>query len=584
MTEELLLQVNRPSQYIGREWNVSKKDFDKADIRFALCFPDLYEVGMSNLGIRILYGILNKIEDVTCERFFSPAIDMEKLLRNKNLEIFSLESGKRLREFDMIGFSLGYELNYTNVLNILDLGRIPLESSLRSHSHPLVIGGGPCVSNPEPLHEFFDLFVIGEAEEAIVEIIDIYRRLKNKFKSSKINRQDLLIRLSGIQGVYVPSLYEVTYNSEGKIEEFKPKIQGISSKIKKRFLKELDNAHFPLAWLVPYSQIVHDRISIEIMRGCPNLCRFCQARSHYFPYRLRDVNSIINMACQIYKLTGYEEISLGGLSVSDYPDIEEVTKQLVHLFKDKGVGVSLPSLKPNDIVGKLSLLISTIKKTGLTFAPEAATQRLRNILGKDFDTQDFFKTIEEAYRHGWQHVKLYFMIGLPYEQDNDLDAVLDFANTVSELRKKVNQRPAQVNISINTLIPKPHTAFQWLKMEDPQSIKDKFDYLKRKMKNKRLRLSFHNRYMSFMEGVLSRADRRLSEVIMGAFRRGARFDAWGNYFVFDKWLASFDEAGIDPYFYLKRRNKEDVLPWDFIEVGITKEALLKEFNKVVDIE
>lgn len=584
MLDDLLLQVNKPSQYIGREWNVSKKDFDKADIRFALCFPDLYEVGMSNLGIRILYGILNKIEDVTCERFFSPAIDMEKLLRNKNLEIFSLESGKRLGDFDMIGFSLGYELDYTNVLNILDLGRIPLESSLRNNSHPLVIGGGPCVSNPEPLYEFFDLFVIGEAEEAIVEIIDIYRRLKNKFKSSKISRQDLLIRLSGIQGVYVPSLYEVTYNSEGKIEEFKPKIQGISSKINKRFLKELDNAHFPLAWLVPYSQIVHDRISIEIMRGCPNLCRFCQARSHYFPYRLRDVNSIIDMACQIYKLTGYEEISLGGLSVSDYPDIEEVTKQLVHLFKDKGVAVSLPSLKPNDIVGRLSLLISTIKKTGLTFAPEAATQRLRNVLGKDFDTQDFFKTIEEAYRHGWQHVKLYFMIGLPYEQDNDLDAVLDFANTVSELRKKVNQRPAQVNISINTLIPKPHTAFQWLKMEDPQTIKDKFDYLKRKMKNKRIRLSFHNRYMSFMEGVLSRADRRLSEVIMGAFRRGARFDAWGNYFVFDKWLASFDEAGIDPYFYLKTRSKEDILPWDFIEVGITKEALLKEFNKVVDIE
>jgi len=320
------------------------------------------------------------------------------------------------------------------------------------------------------------------------------------------------------------------------------------------------------------------------MRGCPNLCRFCQARSHYFPYRLRDVNSIINMACQIYKLTGYEEISLGGLSVSDHPDIEEVTKQLVHLFKDKGIGVSLPSLKPKDMVGNLSLLISTIKKTGLTFAPEAPTERLRNVLGKDFDIQDFLKTIEQAYRYGWQHVKLYFMVGLPYEQDKDLDAIVDFANTVSELRKKVNQKPAQVNISINTLIPKPHTAFQWLKMEDPQGIKDKFDYLKRKIKNKRFRLSFHNSDMSFMEGVLSRADRRLSRVIVGAFRRGARFDAWGNYFVFDKWLASFDEAGIDPYFYLKKRSKEDVLPWDFIETGITKEALLKEFNKVVDIE
>jgi len=303
--DDILLQVNKPGRYIGQEWNLTQKDFDRSNIRFALCFPDLYEIGMSNLGIRIIYGILNNMPDVVCERFFSCDSDMEQNLRDKNREIYSLESKRRLKEFDLIGFSLGYELDYTNVLNILELGALPLESSLRDHTYPLVIGGGPCVFNPEPMHEFFDLFVIGEAEEVILEIIDIYRQSKSRFKAGKINKEELLIAFSNVEGVYVPSLYEVSYNSEGKIEEFRPKLAGIPLKIKKRFIKDLDSAYFPLDWLIPYIQIVHDRITLEIMRGCPNTCRFCQARYQYFPFRQRGIKNILDLASSTYKRTGY---------------------------------------------------------------------------------------------------------------------------------------------------------------------------------------------------------------------------------------------------------------------------------------
>jgi len=585
MLDDILLQVNKPGRYIGQEWNTPKKDFDKANIKFALCFPDLYEVGMSNLGIRIIYGILNNLNEVSCERFFSPDIDMERMLRARHIEIFSLESKRKLKSFDFIGFSLGYELDYTNVLNILDLGLIPLKSSLRDENYPLVIGGGPCALNPEPMHEFFDLFVLGEAEEVILEIIDIYRKYQQEFKEQhKISKQDLLVMLSHIEGVYVPSLYEVVYNGAGKIEKFKPKIEGIPTKIKKRFVRDLDKAFFPLDYLLPHIQIVHDRISLEIMRGCPNRCRFCQARSQYFPLRLKNPNCILNLASDVYRRTGYEEISLAGLSVSDYPHIEELIKTLVGLFKEKMVGVTLPSIKPKTYIGNLSSLIATIKKTGLTFAPEAASERLRKVLAKDFDIQDFWKSIEQAYILGYQHVKLYFMIGLPYEELRDLDGIVDFVTQVSELRRKIKKSSAGVNVSINTLIPKPHTPFQWLGMQDLDSIKYKQDYLKSKIRNKKLKLSFHNRYMSLLEGVLSRGDRRLSQVISSAFKQGARLDAWESHFRFSLWQAAFLESNIDPNFYLQARSIDEFLPWDFLDIGISKESLRSEFEKIVAIE
>jgi len=583
MVEDILSQVNKPGRYIGNEWNSPKKDFGRAGLKFALCFPDLYEIGMSNLGLRIIYGMINNLPGVACERFFSPASDMEKVLQDNNMEIFSLESKRPLREFDIVGFSLSYELCYTNVLSMLAQGRIPLQASIRDCSYPLVIGGGPCVMNPEPMHEFFDLFVIGEAEDVLLEVLDAYGKLKDKFKNSQISKRDLLVILSGIEGVYVPSLYEVVYEPSGKIKEFKPSQDGLPVKIKKRFVKDLDKAYFPLEWLVPYIEIVHDRITLEIMRGCPNRCSFCQARSQYFPFRQRNADNVLNLAFSTYKNTGYEDISLCGLSVSDYSGMEGLLKTLVDYFKEKAVSVSLPSIKPKVMVGELSSLIATIKKTGLTFAPEAATEKLRKVLNKDFDTEEFFHAIERAYLSGYQHIKLYFMIGLPSEEDTDLDGIIDFANSVSRARAKVGKPPAQVNLSVNTLIPKPHTSFQWLKMQDFEGIKYKQDYLKKKINNRRLKISFHNRSTSILEGVLSRGDRRLSRVILAAFNKGARFDAWDSHFVFERWQDAFNECGVDYNYYLGEKSRDEILPWDFLDVGISKEALRAEFDKSIDI-
>lgn len=583
MLEDILLQVRKPAQYIGHEWNLPEKNFDKAAIKFALCFPDLYEIGMSNIGIRIIYGILNNLDDVTCERFFSPALDMENVLRQNKMQLCSLESRKTLKEFDFIGFSLGHELSYTNVLNILDLGAIPLKSSSRNSDFPLVIGGGPCALNPEPLHEFFDLFVIGEAEEAILEITDVYRKFKDKFKSSGISKQDLLMMFSRVEGVYVPSLYEVTYDHAGKIEKFRAKGDNAPAVVKKRFIKDLNSAYFPLDWLIPYIQIVHDRAAIEITRGCPNNCRFCQARNQYFPFRERSVDNIFNLAGSIYKKTGYEEISLCGLSVSDYTGLGELLGRLIDLFKGDAVSISLPSVKPRTMLGDASSLIAKIKKTGLTFAPEAATERLRRIINKDFNMEEFFGVLQQAYISGYESVKLYFMMGLPFEREEDLDGIIDLSMQVMDLRRKVNRRPAKLSISVNTLIPKPHTPFQWLRMESGDTIKYKQGYIKGKIKSSRLKLSMREPSMSFLEGVLTRGDRKLSRVILSAFLKGARFDAWDNNFMFQVWMDAFKQEGIDPEFYSQERSKNELLPWDFIDIGVSKESMISQADKLVDM-
>lgn len=559
------------------------KDFTKAKVHFALVFPDLYEVGMSNLGIRILYGLLNSAQDVICERFFSLASDMENYLRQNKIEIFSLESKRRIAEFELIGFSLGSELNYTNVLNILELGNIPLKASLRDHTYPLIIGGGPCTLNPEPLCDFFDLFIIGEAEDAILDFIKIYRQNQELFRSGKLKKEDLLFFFSQIEGVYVPSFYEVKFDSLGNTEDFKAKRRDVPSRIRKRIIKNLDSSFFPQDWLIPHIQIIHDRITLEVMRGCPNVCRFCQARSQYYPLRIRSLQNIEHLAKTIYENTGYEEIALMGLSVSDYPDIEKLLSNLICSFKKEAVGISLPSIKNRSIVGNLSSLIATIKKTGLTFAPEAGSARLRKIIGKDFEEDEFFKTVQQAYKSGYRSIKLYFMIGLPYEREADLDDIIKLAVDVSELRKKAGFSPAQISLSINSLIPKPHTSLQWFAMEPLENIKKKQDYIKTKVVNKRLKVRFHERNMSYLEAILSRGDRRLGEVILYAFRMGAKFDAWDNHFNLDNWLSAFKQANIDPDFYVESRPKDKPLPWDFIDTGIHKDALISDFNKIVDI-
>lgn len=581
MIEDLFINVHRPAQYLGNEWNVSKKDFHSAAVSFALGFPDLYEVGMSNLGLRIIYGVLNNLEDVVCERFFAPEADMEASLKNANRRLFSWESNHELLDFDLLGFSLGSELNYTNVLNILGLAGLPLEASLRDHKFPLVVGGGPATLNPEPMAEFFDLFIIGEAEEVIIELLNLYRKLKADYKNGRLAKEELLVELSKIEGVYAPSLYCVDYNAAGEMASFYPKINSLPLKVKKRVVADFESAYFPCNWMVPYVPVIHDRITLEIMRGCPNRCRFCQARSQYYPLRIRSKEKIISQANLVYVTTGYEELSLAGLSVSDYPNLENLVSDLTGSFKERGVSLSLPSLKARALLGNVSTLIAKAKKTGLTFAPEAGTQRLREALAKDFSEEEFFKVIAAAYACGYQHLKLYFLIGLPGETQGDLQGIIDFAKKASEAKREISRSPAQINISVNPLIPKPHTPLQWLKMDSISEIKEKQDYLRSNCKNRRLKFNFHNSQMGFLEGVLSRGDRRLSKVILSAYRKGAKFDAWSNYFSFTKWQEAFVEAGVDPQAYLGDKPVTSVLPWDFIDTGIDKQDLLAEFNKSI---
>ncbi len=581
LTEDILLKVHKPSQYIGAEWNMAKRDFTSSSVRVALGFADLYEVGMSNLGLRILYGVLNNLPGVCCERFFAPEPDMEAVLRGSGERLFSLESQRPLNDFDIMGFSLGSELNYTNVLNILDLAGLPLESANRNGQHPLVIGGGPSVLNPEPLHEFFDLFIIGEAEEAFPDFINAYRDLKDDFKSAKISKEELLLQFSRIPGIYAPSLYEAIYDDRGKFLKLQAKRAEAPARIRKRFVKDLSTAYFPVEWMVPYTQTIHDRFTLELMRGCPNHCRFCQARSQYFPLRFRESNQILKLAQCVYENTGYEEFSLSGLSVSDYPQLDRLVFQLSEAFKDRSVGLSLPSLKAKAMLGNVSGVIAKTKKTGLTFAPEAGTERLRQRIAKDFSEEDFFQAIEEAYQAGYQHLKLYFLIGLPNEKDEDLDGIIDFSRRASEAKRKTSGSSALINISVNGLIPKPHTALQWLPMQSMESLKQKEDYLRNHNRNKRLKFSFHNRQMGYLEGILSRGDRKLSRVIKSAYKKGARFDAWSNYFSLEIWLEAFKQENIDPDTYLQGIPTDQALAWDFLDLGIEKDALILEFNKSV---
>ncbi|HNX81670.1 MAG TPA: TIGR03960 family B12-binding radical SAM protein [Candidatus Omnitrophota bacterium] len=580
--DELLVGIQKPGRYIGREWNVSRKKFEDADVRFALCFPDLYEIGMSNLGVRILYGIMNALSGVACERFFAVAADLETRLKEKGELLFSLESRKALKDFDLVGFSLGHEMQFTNCLAMLESGGIPLRSQERDERFPFIIGGGPCVANPEPMHAFFDFFVIGEAEEAIVEIIEVYRAHRGRFQNKEITRRQFLETFASIQGVYVPSLYDVTYTATNQILDFKPNSNAAPCRIKKRVVSDFEKAPFPAQWLVPYIQIIHDRITLELTRGCPNTCRFCQARHHYYPYRIRKPETMVALAQQAYQCSGYDELALGGLSVSDYPFLQELLVSLLTLFKDKGVSVSLPSIKPKTMLGNLTALIASVKKTGLTFAPEAGSMRMRAVLGKQFNDAEFFQALEESYRSGYQHVKLYFLMGVPLETDADLDGIVDFSVAVSQAGKKACNRPAQVNVSVNALIPKPHTPFQWFGMDARDTIERKQIYIRKKLcSNKRLKISFHNLEMSFLEGVFSRGDRRLAGVVERAYKKGARFDAWDEIRKFVFWQEAFAEEGVNPAAYLGPRSLNELLPWDFLDMGLSKESMRQEYEKVV---
>lgn len=570
--DELLLTVQKPARYIGGEWNSVRKEWTKGRIKVLLAFPDVYEVGMSYLGLKILYGIFNSRDDCLCERTFSPWIDFEDVLRKNRISLFSLESRRPIKEFDIIGFSLAYELSYTNVLNMLDLGGIPKRAIERDDDDPIVIAGGPACYNPEPMAEFIDLFVIGEGEDVILEIIEAYKSLKLKAQGSQFRRKELLKELAKIEGVYVPHFYAVGYNDDKTIGSFSPIEKCAPTKIKKRIVMDFENAFYPTEQIVPYIQIVHDRIALEIMRGCKHACRFCQAGTTYKPSRERSREKILKLAEDAYRSTGCEEVSLLSLSSADYSQIAEVIKDLNAIFKDKAVSISVPSLRI-DVLKDLPGLISQVRKTGLTFAPETASAVLRNAINKRIDIEKLFEAVSESFKRGWQRIKLYFMIGLPAERVEDLFCMAELINKISSLKKDIDGNYAYVTASINAFVPKPHTSFQRCAMEDLAMLNRKRDILKNcmvpKPARKKIKMDFHSFQMSHLEAIFSRGDRRLSDVIYEAWRSGARFDGWQDFFNHALWIEAFGKLGIDPAFYVDRiRGGDEILPWDFIDIGI----------------
>lgn len=556
--KDFLLSVTKPARYIGQEINSVKKDHSRSAVKVCLCFPDIYEIGMSHHGMRILYDLINSSGDFLAERAFSPWTDMEEKMRRDGLFLSSIESGVAVKEFDILGFSLQYELCYTNVLNILSLSGIPLRSKERGSDFPLIIAGGACCFNPGPMSDFIDLFVIGEAEELMLEILDIYRRHK---AAASQDKEVLLKSLSALKGVYVPSIS-----------------LGQNRKVSKRFISDLNASHEINNWIVPYIEIVHDRIGIEIMRGCPNRCRFCQARSCFFPPRLVKKEKIIDAARRLYCKTGYEEIALLSLSSSDHPDIEEIVKNLTKEFKDFGVSLSLPSIRAKGKVSGISGNLASARKTALTFAPEAGSQRLRDLINKNIDINELREVSLRAYHNGYRLLKLYFMIGLPTENKDDLDEIFVLCRELSQLKKTVDGHPARLNVSISNFVPKPHTPFQWQPMLATKDLSERQRYLKGLFyKSKGLiKLKFHDTGMSFIEGVLSRGDEKLSTVIEGAFLAGAKFDAWDSMFNLSLWNESFLNNSIDPCEYLRKRDLTDVLSWDFIDMGFPRDQLSRE--------
>ena len=562
LDKDLLLSVMKPARYIGGEIGSVKKDLSKVDIKVCLCFPDTYEIGMSHLGLRLLYNVLNRRRDCAAERVFSPWLDMEEKLRLNHLSLSSLESGHPIKEFDILGFSLQFELNYTNVLNILSLSHIPLLAKERDETHPLVVAGGPCCLNPEPMAAFIDVFVIGEGEEVIEEILEVFKT--HKVKKTK-DRSLFLEELSHICGVYVPVLSE---NHPQK-------------KIVKRFVKDLNKLPPIEHWVVPYIEIVHDRIGIEIMRGCPHHCRFCQARTSFFPLRILDEEKILEAARRLYQKTGYEEISLLSLSSSDHPRLDRIVKRLADEFRDHGVSISLPSIRAKQWIGEISKIFSTMRKTTLTFAPEAGSERLRRIINKNIDINELFAVARDAYQAGYRLLKLYFMIGLPTETEEDLKEIVEMCRQLSSLKKEVDGHPAHLNVSIANFIPKPHTPFQWEGMALAEELLEKQEYLKKLLKKSRglIKATFHDVNSSVLEGVLSRGDRRLNEVILDAFLGGARFDAWTHFFQFSLWQKAFAKNAIDPKEYLSSKKETDPLCWDFIDPGLSCQSPSQEADE-----
>jgi radical SAM family uncharacterized protein len=577
--ETLLYQVEKPSRYIGDEVNSIKKVINPETVRFGFCFPDVYEVGMSHLGSHILYGVLNNLENVFCERVYSPWVDMEAILREKELPLFTLETKSPLKEMDILNFTLQYELSYTNILNILDLSNIPLKSSERSEEDPIIMAGGPCAYNPEPIAEIVDFFSLGEGEEVLIEVMDLFKEKKAKNWS----KDQLLTALSKISGIYVPKFYQVVYNEDQTIQSFEPISEDYPRKIQKRIIEDMNTAYYPEKFVIPYTDIVHDRAMVEIFRGCTRGCRFCQAGMIYRPIREKSKEVIVETARRIIENTGYEELSLTSLSTLDHSDIKETIFEMIKAQTDDQVGVSLPSLRLDDLAVDVIQEIQKIRKTGLTFAPEAGSQRLRDVINKGVTDEDLDRTLSKIFNLGWQRVKLYFMIGLPTETYDDLEGINELGNKATYLYKQVplENRKGQVSVTLSTacFVPKPFTPFQWFEQDSLETFKEKQKFLRNKINNKKVKFNYHDGKTSVLEGAFARGDRRLADVLITAFKLGCKFDGWQEYFDFDKWQEAFDRHGLSMASYTRARDFDEILPWDFIDVGVRKEFLIKEYEK-----
>lgn len=577
--EKLLLKVQKPGRYVGGEMNSIIKKKEEVDVRFAFCFPDTYEIGMSHLGLKILYGAINEVPYFWCERVFAPWIDMEALMIEQGLPLYALESGDPVRDFDFIGFTLQYELSYTNVLNMLKLAGIPLKSSERTGLFHIVVGGGPCVCNPEPLADFFDLFFLGDGEEVDIAVMELYRRCKAEQKS----RQEFLELAAQIEGVYVPSLYEVSYQDDGTIKACIPK-NGAPERIKKCVIRDMDKAYYPSTFVVPLIDVVHNRVSEEVLRGCIRGCRFCQAGFLYRPFREKSID-VIDAQCQaLCASTGYDEISLSSLSTSDYSQLNELLDRLHSWTEKEKVSVSLPSLRVDGFSPELMERINSVRKSGLTFAPEAGSQRMRDVINKNVEEEQLLHTVNVAFTEGWNRIKLYFMIGLPTETLEDVQAILTLGKKVVDAfynnPNRSKGKGVEVTLSAAAFVPKPFTPFQWFGQDTMETLHDKQRVLKGNIPSKRLTVNYHGAQTSFLEAVFARGDRRLAPVLELAVERGIHFDGWDICFNFEQWMSVFQDLEVDPAFYANRhREFDEIFPWDHLDYGIRKEFLIEECRR-----